>query len=529
MAREVKASVGRVTGAQALVAALERQGIKYLFGVPGHGAYPIYDALNDFPNVTPVVGRNEQGALFAADGYSRVTQDVAVATSVPLAGVTNSATGLWEINGHGSRVLYVIEHDPIHQELLRPIARYYRKAFAVRDVAPAAHELIHQLRTGRPGLAVLEVPNGVLHSVDLADSSDGYRQESVPAPNRENVAAAAAALSHSERPVICAGGYGWTERASHSLARLSEALKAPVLTGTMSKGALPDDHPMCLGFNWNVDGYAERLLAESDVVLGIGPRGGMVTGGRSAGTLAKQLIHVDWDGAEQGPAVPARIQICGHLPTVVEAIAERVSPRQRVGWPAEALDQIRGASLARARDQIPWALPFYQALQDALPKDAMLFTDSLAGLWTFRLFPAYLPNTVHFPWFTGTLGHGLPAAVGAAMACPDRTIAVLAGDGAFLYNSQELAAMRYYRRRIIVIVANDNCFSAILFNTNERFGRSIAYELSNPDFVKLGEAYGMRTERLKSPDQIGSAVRNALAADRSSLIEVPLQLRPPKL
>jgi acetolactate synthase-1/2/3 large subunit len=134
-----------------------------------------------------------------------------------------------------------------------------------------------------------------------------------------------------------------------------------------------------------------------------------------------------------------------------------------------------------------------------------------------------------FPWFTGTLGHGVPAAVGASIARPDRPIAVLAGDGAFLYNSQELATMSASRRRLIVIIANDNSYGAILFNMTERFGRSIAHELTNPDFVKLGEAYGMRSVRLDGAVDVGSAVRQALESDVSWLVEVPLQLRPPRL
>ena len=519
----------RMTGAHALVAALEKQGVKYLFGVPGHGAYPIYDALNDVSGVTPVVGRNEQGSLFCADGYSRVTEDVAVATSVPLAGVTNASTGLWEINGHGSRVLYLLEHNPVHEELLRPLVRHYRKVFRVGDVAPAAHELIHLLRTRRPGLAVLEVPNGVLHSVGVADPGDGHREALASAPDSAAIDHAASVLSGADRPVICADGYGWTSRAGRALTSLAERLQAPVLTANMSKGAIGENHPLSLGINWNTGGHAERLLGEADVILGIGPRTGMVTGQRSAETLAHQLIHLDWDGAEQGPAMPTRIQLNGYLPAMLEALAEQVTPRRHIGWPVEVLDRVRGASRARASEQIPWALPFYQSLREALPPDGLLFTDSLAGLWAFRLFPAYAPNTVHFPWFTGTLGHGIPAAVGAATAHPERTVAVLAGDGAFLYNSQELATMKYYRRKMIVIVANDNCYGAILFNTAERFGRSIAFELANPDFVKLGDAYGMRATRLESPEQIGTAVREAIAADQATLIEVPLQLRPPKL
>jgi acetolactate synthase-1/2/3 large subunit len=522
-------AIRRISGAHALVAALELQGVHHLFGVPGHGAYPIYDALNDFPSIRPVVGRNEQGSLFSADGYARVTGDVAVATSVPLAGVTNAMTGLWEINGHGSRVLYLLEYDPIHAELLRPIVCDHRVARRVSDIAPVVHDLFRTLRDGRPGAAVLEVPNGVLHAESVADPADGY--DAAPKRSVDVVAVERAAeqLSRAQRPIICAGGTGWDERSSAALTRLAERVRTPVLTNGPSKGAIADDHPLCLGFNWNVGGPAEAMLAEADVVLAIGPRAGMATGNRPESVLAGQLIHLDWDATEQGPAVSALSQIAGHVPTLLEAVASLVKPREADAWPTADFERIRGASRANAERAIPWALPFYDQLRAALPRNAILFTDSLAGLWAARLFPAYAPNSVVFPWFTGTLGHGVPAAVGASLAYPNRPIAVLAGDGAFLYNSQELATMNAGRRKLIVIIANDNTYGAILFNMTERFGRSIAHQLTNPDFVKLGEAYGMGAVRLDAPTDIDRAVRQALESDVSWLVEVPLQLRPPRL
>jgi thiamine pyrophosphate-dependent acetolactate synthase large subunit-like protein len=523
-----EAATRTVSGAHALVGALERCGIRHLFGVPGHGAYPIYDALNDFPAVRPVVGRNEQGALFAADGFSRVTQDVAVATSVPQAGVTNSLTSLWEANGHGSRLLYVIEHDPIHAQLLRPIAAYYEQAFSVSDIAPAVHGLIRRLRCQRPGLAVLEVPNGVLHSTAEVDLGDGTSDRAFGA-DRAAIQEAARVLSQAERPVICAGGYGWSSRSSQTLTRLADRLGAPVFVGPMSKGAISEDHPLALGFTWDASPTGEELLTDADAVLAIGERAGMATGQRSSAQLGQQLIHVDWDGREQGPTVPARVQVAGFVPSILEELAERLEgPRRQSPWSADRLVAIRGAAEMAADRLIPWAIPFYRGLRAGLPRDALLFTDSLAGLWAARLVPAYAPNTVHFPWATGTLGHGIPAAFGAAMAQPARPIAVLAGDGAFLYNSQELAAMKYYARKLVVIVANDNSYGAILHNMTARFGRSIAHELANPDLVQLGQAYGMRALRLESPDQIASVLREGLAADGSTLIEVPLSLRPPR-
>ncbi|HEX5415980.1 MAG TPA: thiamine pyrophosphate-dependent enzyme, partial [Chloroflexota bacterium] len=309
--------------------------------------------------------------------------------------------------------------------------------------------------------------------------------------------------------------------------RLADKLRAPVLIGKMSKGAIADDHPLCLGMNWNVQGHAGRLLAEADVVLGIGACDGMISGARSAQILAQQLIHVDWDGSQQGPSYPTRLHLNGPIGAILAPIAERVTPRSESNWSAETLETVRDGVAAYARGYCPWVLPVLAAIREALPRDAMLCTDSLIGLWAQRLFPAHAPATVHFPWATGTLGHGVSAGVGMALADPTRTVACLGGDGAFLYNSQELAAMRHYRRKLIVIVANDNCYSAIKFNLTNNFGRAIAYELSNPDLVKLGEAYGMRAVRLSSPDEIGAAVRDAVAADQSTLIDLPLQVLPP--
>jgi acetolactate synthase-1/2/3 large subunit len=530
-------AIKRVSGAHALVGALARRGVRYFFGVPGHGAYPIYDALNDFSQIKPVVGRNEQGSLFTADGYARVTNGVAVATSVPLAGVTNAATSLWESNGHGSRVLFLVEEHPLHEQLLRPIVSYYRHAYRVADVAPTVHELFDALETGRPGVAVLEVPNGVLHAVDLADSADGYR------PARGDDAArldlgqldeAAALLARAERPAICAGGYAWDQRAAAALRTIAEKLGAPVLTGEKSKGALPDEHPLCLGWSWNIGGHAERLLEQADVVFAIGERAGMATGDRPASVLRRQLIHVDWDGREQGPDQPARLQIAGPIGPVLAGISERISeetaPRATGAspWPRETLDQVRGAFRAYAETRCPWVLPVLASLREALPRDAIVCLDSLIGLWAYRLFPVDGPDGVHFPFATGTLGYGVPAAVGVALARPDRIVCCLGGDGAFLYNSQELATLAYYQRKAIIVIANDNTYGAILFNMTERFGRAIAHELKNPDFAKLGDAYGMRGVKLGSPDELGAAVRQAVAADRSTLIDLPLQVKPPR-
>jgi acetolactate synthase-1/2/3 large subunit len=173
-------------------------------------------------------------------------------------------------------------------------------------------------------------------------------------------------------------------------------------------------------------------------------------------------------------------------------------------------------------------LPFARGLRAALPSDAILLLDSMIGLWLDRLFPALTPRSVRFPFGTGTLGYGLPAAVGAKLAHPEREVVVVAGDGAFLYNPQELATMMRYGQKLTVVVANDNSYAAIKHTMTETFGRATAHALVNPDFVRLGEAFGMRAVRLTSPDDIAGALTEALGGERSTLIEVPLELRPPR-
>lgn len=516
-------------GASAVVAALEERGVDYLFGVPGHGAYPIYGALARGSTVKPLIGRNEQGISFIADAWSWVTNQVAVATSVPECGFTNSSTGVWQATEDGERVLYILEHDPMHEGVARSVALHYAQANSAEEIRPTFHRLMDLLETGRPGGAVLEIPQRVL--VGPAESS-GAR------PARPKHAAvevglldeAASLLSKAERPAIVVGrpvvaaGAG----AEAALLQLAEKLQAPVFADRNAKGAFPEDHPLALGFTWSPTTVAEDLLREADVVLAIGPREHAATGTRSPEQLGQQLIHLDWDDAQQADGQPARLNLAGHVGDALADLAELVSPRGRPAFPAEQLDAVHDGPWRYAENRIPWALDFFRELQAALPRDVLFFTDSLVGLWIFRLLKAYQGRSYRFGWGngSGTLGYGFPGGIGAKLAEPTREVVCIAGDGAALYNPQELATMQLYGLKVTYIVCNDNCFGAVRDNLTENFGAPIGHELVNPDFVKLAEAHGMRGVRVDTPAGIGNALRDALAGDRSTLIEVPLELRP---
>jgi acetolactate synthase-1/2/3 large subunit len=513
------------TGAGAVVAAMEERGVEYLFGVPGHGAYPIYGALTRGSTVKPIIGRNEQGVSFIADAWSWVSNRVAVATSVPECGFTNSSTGLWQATEDGERMLFLLEHDPMHEPVARAVALHYAQANSAEEIGPAFHRLMDLLETGRPGGAVLEIPQRVL--VGPAERL-GARPER---PKHATVDAnaldeAASLLSKAKRPVIVAGRPVVAAGAEAALRQLAEKLQAPVFADRNAKGALPEDHPLALGFTWSPTSLSEKLLQEADVVLAIGPREHAATGTRSPEQIGQQLIHLDWEAADE--SAPARLSLVGHVGDALSDLAELVTERDTPAFPTEQLDAVREGPWRYAEGRVPWALDFFRELQDALPKDVLFFTDSMVGLWVFRLLKAYQGRSYRFGWGngSGTLGYGFPGGIGAKLAEPNREVVCIAGDGAALYNPQELATMNLYGMKVTYIVCNDDCYGAVRDNLVEGYGAPIGHELVNPDFMKLADAFGMRGIRAKTPAGIGAALQEALAGDQSTLIEVPLELRP---
>jgi acetolactate synthase-1/2/3 large subunit len=374
---------------------------------------------------------------------------------------------------------------------------------------------------------VLEIPKDVL--VGPADRMGALpTRPKHAAVDARSLDEAASLLSRAKRPVIVAGRPIVAAGAEAALLQLAEKLQAPVFADRNAKGALPEDHPLALGFTWSPTTIGEDLMREADVVLAIGPREQAATGARSPEQIGQQLIHLDWDAASQDNGAPARLKLAGHVGDALADLVELIKDRQESAFPQETLDAIREGPWRYAEGRVPWALDFFRSLEDALPRDVLFFTDSLVGLWIFRLLKAYEGRSYRFGWGngSGTLGYGFPGGIGAKLAEPHREVVCIAGDGAALYNPQELATMRLYGMKVTYIVANDNCFGAVRDNLLDGYGATIGHELVNPDFVKLAEAFGMRGIKTETPAGIGDALREALAGDRSTLIEVPLELRP---
>jgi acetolactate synthase-1/2/3 large subunit len=239
-----------------------------------------------------------------------------------------------------------------------------------------------------------------------------------------------------------------------------------------------------------------------------------------------QLLLVYWYDEVQHVLVSAAARLHGHVPGILAALAAVVTPRDDDAVDPERLAEVRDVAPRYAAERIPGEIDALRALRAALPADAVLLGDSLIGMWLERLHPVGGPRLMRFPMGTGTLGFGIPAAVGVKLAAPEREVVTIGGDGATLYNAQELATLRRHGLKVTVIVANDDCFSAIKHNMGALFGRAIAYELVNPDFERFADAFGLAAVALADPRELGDAVADAIAGDVATLIEVPLGLLP---
>ncbi|GAB4538953.1 MAG: biosynthetic-type acetolactate synthase large subunit [Anaerolineae bacterium] len=535
--------MAKVTGAQAVVKSLEREGVDMVFGIPGNHNMPIFDALYRHPRIRHIVVRHEQAAAFMADGYARASGKIAAVLSLPGPGVTNAYTGLGEAYTDSSPVLllatqvnraYIDQHKGLLHELPRqlqvldPIMKYSQRVMDAAETPHAVHRALTEARNGRPRPVQIEIPRDVqLEMCDWPDEWDALppaRKVRVCAP-AEMVEAAARALCDAQRPMIYAGGGVISSEASQELVELAERLGAPVLTTGMGAGSIPGDHPLACGVAWIASADIRPLVAACDAFLAVGTRfNEAMTHGWSL-KLPPVTIRIDVDPEEIERNLPMRQKLVGDARETLAAINQRLADwgkvrgRQIPPRLAAARDEYRAALEAKAGSTRPWM----DALRSSLPRDTIISADmSLFWADMLGIFPIYEPRTMLFPWGYGTLGFSIPEALGAKVALPERPVIAIAGDGAFLFTGMELATAIKYNLNIPILVVNNNAYGMIKVQQRDQYdGQYIAVDLDNPDFVRLAHAFGVYGERVASPEALSAALGKALVADRPTVIEIP--------
>lgn len=531
--------MAEMTGGQAVVEALKRQGVRVVFGLPGVQIMGIYDAFYGQPDIRLITVRHEQTTTYMADGYARVSGKPGVGLVVPGPGVQNASAGLATAYACSSPVLLLAgqvessmlgqDRGALHEindqlEVVRPIAKWCRRVLKVEEIPEAIHEAMRRIQTGRPRPAVVEIPPDVLAATAEVVLSAPERSAPRP-PDLEAVRRAGELLSTASKPLIWAGGGVILADASHELRLLAEALDAPVATTPEGKGALPEDHPLALGVGYYGHGAPAAAAPRADVILAVGTR---LTGqmrGRAALRPPQRLIHVDVDAAVIGKNYPAEVSVVGDAKPALQALVEavRAGKSAQGRWPRPELEEIRRDAAAWVRQQAPLQCEIIGQLQGVLGDDAIIVSGiTNVAYWSHFALRVRWPRAYLTASYYATLGFEFPTALGAKVAAPDRPVICLTGDGGFMYALGDLATAVQHRINVVTLVFVDGAFGASKADQRSRFGgRVVGTELHNPSFAQVAEAFGAKGIKAE-PDRLAKALREALAADRPTVIEVPI-------
>lgn len=526
----------QMTGGQALVAGMRQAGVTTLFGIPGVHNGGLYDALLDAPEMRVVITRHEQGAAFMADGYARASGRVACVATITGPGITNAATGLGEAYAESSPVLHIAtalgpasrtpEAGELHElrdqsGVLRALVGHHELVETVPAIPGAVTRAMEVITTDRPGPASVEIPLDLLIATDEV-ALDGADAATVSPPDSDVVDRAAELLAKAEAPLIFLGSGAMD--AGSEVEALAERLQAPVLTAQTGKGAFPESHPLSLGCKHRLDESLYELLRTRDVALVVGCRLGARVTDDDRMPLPETLIQVDRSAAELGRhrenAVSIQADAAAAVSELLEALPDEPPPeapniaegmRARRRNPHDAADDPRSADILAE-------------LRRVLPENGVLVNDmTMTSYRSAGLFPVDQPRSYMFPIYFGTLGFSLPAAIGAQVACPERPVLSLSGDGGFLFTAEELATAVREQLPVVAVVFNDSSYAAIDGNFRGNFGgRTVDVRLHNPDFVAFGKSFGAAAEGVDTPEALGAAVERGLARRCPTLIEYKL-------
>jgi acetolactate synthase-1/2/3 large subunit len=539
------------TGAQIMCEALVREGVDVMFGIPGGAIMPFYHAMFEYRDrLRHVLCRHEQGAGHAAEGYARASgrTGVCVGTSgpgatnlvTPIANAWMDSTPLVAITGQVSSA--VLGTDAFQETditgITIPITKHSYLVTDVHDLPRVFREAFYIATTGRPGPVLIDVTKDAQQARAVANWEvslhlPGYHPECEG--EEALLASAVRLLSLARKPLIMAGGGVMQSGATAELRAFAERTGFPVVTTLHGLGAFPENHPLSIGMpgmhGWV---HVNRALQECDVLLNVGGRfDDRVTGQASTFAPRAQIIHVDIDPSEIGKVVRADVGIVGDARLVLRAMLHAMPPRDAADWLAhiremQAVHQRRQAYLRRPETAQLMPHDVYAVLNRVLNDRGGYRVVTDVGqhqMWAAQLIDWQQPRTHLTSGGAGTMGFAVPAAMGAAIACPTETIWVVVGDGGFQMTNQELATMCQERLRNVKIAIINNGYLGMVRQWQELFEnrRYSGTPLSGPDFAQLAEAYGVRGLTVTQTDDVESAVVAAWAHDGPVVIDFQVE------
>ena len=527
--------MARMTGGEALVQSLYREGVRVVFGLPGVQLYGVMAALREEPRIRFITTRHEQATSYMADGYARAGGEFGVALVVPGPGLLNAASGLSTAYSASSPVLMIAGQIPkgligkrvgvLHEvddqlDAIAPVTKWRRRVLEVPDIPQAVHEAVRQLKSGRPRPVEIEMPPETMEEEgEVALLTPAHLER--PAAPASDIDRATSLLLASVHPLIYAGGGVHASGAHQALFEVATHLQAGVVESAEGKGAISDASDLSLGAAlWRESPLRPHVL-RADVVLAVGTRLAM------AGLRPEQqVVQIDVDADEIGHNHKQTVGLVGDARATLAELLTRL----RAAGPPRPSRQAEHAALrariAAAATQEPQA-SILKSLRAGTPDDAILVSGmNQIGYYSRPFWSVYHPRTYLTSSYSGNLGFAYPTAIGAKVACPERPVVSVSGDGGFLFNAQELSTAVRYGINVVAVVFNDDAYGNVARDLDEAWGGSIGADLHNPDFMKLADAYGVVGMRAKVPTDVGDLVRDAIALDRPVLIEVAVGRMP---
>jgi len=535
--------VETLTGAQIVVRLLERQGVRMIAGIPGGAILPFYDALSASTQITHVLARHEQGAGFIAQGWARASGEAAVCAASSGPGATNLVTAIADAKLDSIPLVAITAQVPramigtdAFQEvdtcgITRPVTKHnflVGSTAKLLDVIPRAFRIA---LSGRPGPVLVDIPKDVLSaSIDVFAWPEPGNREAPPPAKKEDIARAAQMIAAAERPVLYLGGGIVHSDASTQAVALAEKAGLPTTMTLMALGAMPVDHPMSLGMlGMHAARCTNLVLEECDLLIAVGARfDDRATGKVAAFCPRAAIIHVDIDPSELNKIKTATLGITGDARAVLESLLEKVPPQRRDAWLAHVDALKREFPLETPNvDDARSHYGLIHAVARCLGDDAIVTTDvGQHQMWVAQAYPLRRPRQ----WITsgglGTMGFGMPAAIGAALAKPERTVVCFSGDGSLLMNIQELVTAVECRANLKVIVMDNASLGLVHQQQTLFYGQRIfasKYQ-HRPDFVAIARGFGMRAMDLDTAPDPHAALTAELAMPGPSLIHASIDV-----
>lgn len=531
-----------LTGAQILRTLLQRQGITTLSGIPGGAILPFYDALHA-SDIQHVLARHEQGAGFIAQGMARVTGRAAVCLATSGPGATNLLTAIADARLDSIPLVAITAQVPqtlIGTDAFQEVDTYgltlpiTKHNFLVRTVAelletvPLAFTLAE---SGRPGPVAIDIPKDVLNAKRTVTTwpEPGGRQETEPVED-SLIDELAQRLSSAERPVLYFGGGIIASGASDLACELAHRMSAPVVSTLMALGAIPADDPLFMGMlGMHGTRGTNYLLEEADLLIAVGARFDDRATGKVAEFCPRAAIaHIDIDPAEIGKIKQPFLSLVGDAADVLRRVLDRLPSQARASWTARAAELRAGHPLEHpaVADEPLHPINLCRHLSATLPADTIVTTDvGQHQMWVAQAWPFRRPRTLLTSGGLGTMGFGLPAAIGAALAAPDRRIICVSGDGSILMNLQELATLAELDLSVAVLICNNGHLGLVRQQQELFYERNYAASRfhATPDFAAIARGFGLRGVRLE-PNATNplAAIDAALAQPGPCVIDIPV-------